>query len=63
MSKSVICLVRVFVDECVDWRLARNIVGHEVKTAHQMGCDHWFPMSATLACLRRKRRINIGEER
>jgi hypothetical protein len=29
--------VRVFVDECVDWRLARNIVGHEVKTARQMG--------------------------
>lgn len=25
--------MRVFVDECVDWRLARNIVGHEVKIA------------------------------
>jgi len=29
--------VKVFLDECVDWRLARDIVGHEVKTAHQMG--------------------------
>jgi hypothetical protein len=26
----------VFVDECVDWRLARQIVGHEVKTAREM---------------------------
>jgi hypothetical protein len=29
--------VKVFVDECVDWRLARDIVGHEVKTARQLG--------------------------
>jgi hypothetical protein len=29
--------VKVFLDECVDWRLARDIVGHEVKTAHQLG--------------------------
>lgn len=29
--------MRVFVDECVDWRFSRDIVGHEVKTAHQMG--------------------------
>jgi len=29
--------VKVFVDECVDWRLARDIVGHEVKTARQIG--------------------------
>jgi len=29
--------VKVFVDECVDWRLARDIEGHEVKTARQMG--------------------------
>jgi hypothetical protein len=28
--------VRVFIDECVDWRLARDIVGHDVKTARQM---------------------------
>jgi len=29
--------VRIFVDECVDWRLARDMAGHEVKTARQMG--------------------------
>jgi len=29
--------VKVFVDECVDRRLARDIVGHEVKTARQQG--------------------------
>jgi len=29
--------VKVFVDECVDWRLSRDIVGHEVKAARQMG--------------------------
>jgi len=29
--------VKVLVDECVDWRLSREIVGHDVKTARQMG--------------------------
>ena len=29
--------MRVFLDECVDWRLAHDIVGHDVKTARQMG--------------------------
>jgi hypothetical protein len=29
--------VRVLLDECVDWRLLRDIVGHDVKTARQMG--------------------------
>ncbi|MGP0060872.1 MAG: DUF5615 family PIN-like protein [Beijerinckiaceae bacterium] len=29
--------MRVFLDECVDWRLARDIIGHDVKTARQMG--------------------------
>ena len=29
--------MKVLLDECVDWRLSRDIVGHEVKTAHQMG--------------------------
>jgi hypothetical protein len=29
--------MRVLLDECVDWRLGRDIVGHEVKTARQMG--------------------------
>ncbi|XSC42092.1 DUF5615 family PIN-like protein [Bradyrhizobium sp. RDT10] len=28
--------MKVFLDECVDWRLARDIVGHDVKTARQM---------------------------
>ena len=29
--------MKLLLDECVDWRLARDIVGHEVKTARQMG--------------------------
>ncbi|MBI5908915.1 MAG: DUF5615 family PIN-like protein [Betaproteobacteria bacterium] len=29
--------MKVFVDECVDRRLVRDIVGHEVKTARQQG--------------------------
>ena len=29
--------MKVFLDECIDWRLARDIVGHDVKTAGQMG--------------------------
>lgn len=29
--------MKVLVDECVDWRLSRDIVGHEVRTARQMG--------------------------
>jgi hypothetical protein len=29
--------VKVLLDECIDWRLARGIVGHDVKTAGQMG--------------------------
>ncbi len=29
--------MKVLLDECLDWRLARHIVGHEVKTARQMG--------------------------
>ena len=29
--------MRVFIDECIDWRLSRDIVGHDVKSAHQMG--------------------------
>jgi hypothetical protein len=29
--------VKLLLDECVDRRLAREIVGHEVKTARQMG--------------------------
>ena len=29
--------MRVLLDECVDWRLAHDILGHDVKTARQMG--------------------------
>jgi predicted nuclease of predicted toxin-antitoxin system len=29
--------VKVLLDECIDWRLSRDISGHEVKTARQMG--------------------------
>ena len=29
--------MRVILDECVDWRLARHLVGHDVKTAQQKG--------------------------
>jgi hypothetical protein len=29
--------VRVLLDECVDWRLGRELAIHEVKTARQMG--------------------------
>jgi hypothetical protein len=29
--------LRIFLDECVDWRLARDIVGHDVMSAQQMG--------------------------
>jgi predicted nuclease of predicted toxin-antitoxin system len=29
--------LKVLLDECIDWRLARHIAGHEVNTARQMG--------------------------
>lgn len=29
--------MKVLLDECIDWRRSREIVGHEVKTARQMG--------------------------
>ena len=29
--------MKVLLDECVDWRLSRDIVGHDVKTTRQMG--------------------------
>ena len=29
--------MRVLLDECVNWRLGRDIIGHDVKIAHQMG--------------------------
>ena len=29
--------MRVLLDECIDWRLGRELASHEVKTAGQMG--------------------------
>ena len=29
--------MKILLDECVDWCLARDLQGHEVKTARQMG--------------------------
>ena len=29
--------MRIILDECVDWRLARDFSNHDVKTARQMG--------------------------
>lgn len=29
--------MKVLLDECVDWRLLRDLTGHDVKTARQMG--------------------------
>lgn len=29
--------MRVLLDECIDWRLSRDIAGHDVRTARQMG--------------------------
>jgi predicted nuclease of predicted toxin-antitoxin system len=28
--------MKILLDECVDWRLSRALLGHEVKTARQM---------------------------
>jgi hypothetical protein len=27
----------VLLDECIDWRLSRDLIGHNLKTARQMG--------------------------
>jgi len=29
--------MKVLLDECIDWRLSRDILGHDVKTLRQMG--------------------------
>lgn len=31
--------MKVLLDECVDWRLSRDLAGHEVNSARQMGWD------------------------
>ena len=28
--------MRILLDECADWRLSRDLIGHDVKTARQM---------------------------
>ena len=29
--------MKILLDECVDWRLARELPGHEVSAVHEMG--------------------------
>ena len=29
--------MRVLIDECIDWRLSRDITGHDIKTTRQTG--------------------------
>ncbi len=29
--------MKLLLDECIDWRLAKDLVGHDVKTVPQMG--------------------------
>ena len=29
--------MKILLDECVDWRFGRELIGHDVKTARQMG--------------------------
>ena len=29
--------MKIFLDECIDWRLSRDIVGHDVSSAQQTG--------------------------
>jgi predicted nuclease of predicted toxin-antitoxin system len=31
--------MRILIDECVDWRLLRDLPGHDTKTVRQMGWD------------------------
>jgi predicted nuclease of predicted toxin-antitoxin system len=31
--------MRILLDECVDWRLLRDLPGHDAKTVRQMGWD------------------------
>jgi hypothetical protein len=44
--------VRVLLDECVDWRLGRELASHEVKTARQMGGRR--PRMGTCSASRRR---------
>ena len=31
--------MRVLLDECIDWRLSRDLTDHDVRTARQMGWE------------------------
>ncbi len=37
--------MRILLDECLDWRLRRDLPGHDVKTVQEMG---WAPLSYSL---------------
>jgi len=32
--------MRILVDECVDWRILRDLTDHEAKTVKQLGWEH-----------------------
>lgn len=32
--------MRILVDECVDWRIVRDLPGHYVRTVKQLGWEH-----------------------
>jgi predicted nuclease of predicted toxin-antitoxin system len=32
--------MRILVDECVDWRLLRDLTDHDAKTVKQLGWEH-----------------------
>src|SRR5688500_6849823 len=32
--------MRILVDECVDWRIPRDLTDHEAKTVKQLGWEH-----------------------
>jgi len=32
--------MKILVDECVDWRLLRDLPGHEARTVKQLGWEH-----------------------
>jgi hypothetical protein len=29
--------VKIFLDECIDWRLSRDLAGHETESARRLG--------------------------
>jgi hypothetical protein len=45
--------VRILLDECVEWRLSRAMIGHDVRTAPQMG---W-------ACIKKGELLALASDR